>query len=246
MIKDYKILFKKYRKSLFNYYDNSFFTSVYRVCGILIFPFLKNINPNLISFISLLLGVLALFLSHFYKELSLSLIAIFFLSSFILDFSDGIVARYQKKTSFNGRFMDGLFDIIVGGILHIILFVKITNLNSNIHEYFYLVTILLCPMQHLVMDRYSAMARWINEINHKKKFKPYYRNDFLGKYAKIFYDSQHFCIWLLILGIIDYKIIIEIFFVLSFLASILSLGIHLFLSYKNFSSIANQKDNYEK
>ena len=214
MIKDYKILFKKYRKSLFNYYDNSFFTSVYRLGGIFIFPVLKNVNPNLISLLSLLLGISALFLSSFFQDLSLGIIVIFFLSSFILDFSDGIVARYQKNTSFNGRFMDGLFDIIVGGILHIILFTKITNLNTNLHTYFYLITILLCPMQHLVMDRYSAMARWINEITKRKKLKPYYRNDFLGKYAKLFYDSQHLCIWLLILEKIDYKLIIEIFFVL--------------------------------
>ena len=46
-------------------------------------------------------------------------------------------------------------------------------------------------MQHLVMDRYSALARWINEINNNKKLKPYFRNDFLaaGKLSRWSYDK---------------------------------------------------------
>ena len=44
----------------------------------------------------------------------------FFFISFVLDFSDGIVARYKKVSSFHGRFIDGLFDILVLGFIHII------------------------------------------------------------------------------------------------------------------------------
>ena len=245
-MKEYKKLFKYYRKSLFDYYENSFFTSIYRIAAILIFPLFKKLNPNLITIFSLFLGLLALFFSLPFYQLDLGIIVIFFISSYFLDFTDGIVARYQKKTSFNGRFMDGLFDIFVGGILHIIFLTFILKLDNYFHFYFYLVVLILHPMQHLVMDRYSALARWINEINNNKKLKPYFRNDFFGKYTKLFYDLQHFCIWIILFGIIEYKIVVEIFFVFSFFASILSLSIHIFLSNKYFSSSSNQRDNHEK
>ena len=93
-------------------------------------------------------------------------------------------------------------------------------------------------MQHLVMDRYSALARWINEINNNKKLKPYFRNDFLGKYTKLLYDLQHLCIWIIFFGIFDYKIIIEIFFVFSLL---LQYCFKLHLLNNSFSSSSNQK-----
>ena len=102
--------------------------------------------------------------------------------SFILDFTDGMVARFHKKSSFNGRFIDGLFDIIVFGLLHIILFETVVQKEiSFFYSYFYLVTILIYPVQHFIMDRYSAIARWINEIQGKKIKQPYYRNSFFGK-----------------------------------------------------------------
>lgn len=245
-MKEYKKLFKFYRKTLFDYYENSFFTSIYRFVAILIFPFFKKLNPNYITILSLNLGLLALFFSLPPYQLDLRVIVIFFLFSYFLDFTDGIVARYQKRTSFNGRFMDGLFDILVGGILNIIFLSHILKLDSYFHFYFYLAILVLHPMQHLVMDRYSALARWINEINNNKKLKPYFRNDFLGKYTKLLYDLQHLCIWIIFFGIFEYKIIIEIFFVFSLLASILSLSIHIYLSNKNFSASSNQKDNNEK
>ena len=245
-MREYKILFKKYRKSIFDYYENSFFTSIYRVCAILIFPLLKNFSPNHISILSLLLGFTALMTFHFFEEIGLNIIVLFFLASYVLDFTDGIVARYQNKTSFNGRFMDGLFDIIVGSILHIIFFKSIFELNNSLILYFYLITIVLHPIQHLVMDRYSALARWINEVNKNKKLKPYYRNDFLGKYTKLIYDIQHICIWCILFNFFNHAVIINLFFLFSFLASILSISIYLFLSKKHFSLTRNHKDNREK
>ena len=243
MLKFYKNLFSEYQKTFLGYSKNSFFENVYRLCAIIISPLAINLNPNFISLLSLLLGLMAFALSFFYEEISINIIIIFFLFSFILDFLDGLIARYQKKTSFYGRFIDGLFDIIVGGLLHIILFTYISKFNSNFfHTYFYLIIILFYPIQHLILDRYSALARWINETN-KKKLKPYYRNIFLGKLTKLLFDFQHLCIWLLLLNKMNYNYVIEAFFILSLCSSILTFGIYLFLSNKYFSSTGNQSDN---
>ena len=130
MLKFYKNLFSEYQKTFLGYGKNSFFENVYRLCAIIISPLAINLNPNFISLLSLLLGLMAFALSFFYEEISINIIIIFFLFSFILDFLDGLIARYQKKTSFYGRFIDGLYDIIVGGLLHIILFTYISKFNS--------------------------------------------------------------------------------------------------------------------
>ena len=118
-MREYKKLFKFYRKTLFDYYENSFFTSIYRVIAILIFPLFKTLNPNYITIFSLILGLLALFFSLPPYQLDLGVIVIF---SFFLFFRfyRRNRSKISKKTSFNGRFMDGLFDILVGGILNII------------------------------------------------------------------------------------------------------------------------------
>ena len=155
-MREYKKLFKFYRKTLFDYYENSFFTSIYRVIAILIFPLFKKLNPNYITIFSLILGLLALFFSLPPYQLDLGVIVIFFFFH-IFRFYRRIVARYQK-TSFNGRFMDGLFDILVGGILNIIFLSHILKLDNYFHFYFYLTILILHPMQHLVMDRYSAFS----------------------------------------------------------------------------------------
>lgn len=248
-MKEYKILFNRYRKSLFDFYENSFFTSIYRILGILIFPLFKKFSPNFISLLGLAVGIFALVLFFYFNTINLSLIISLFILSYILDYTDGIVARFQKKTSFHGRFMDGLFDILGGGCLHIILFLSLINNRSNTSDlviFFCLISISLHPIQHLILDRYSALARWINERGRKPKLIPYYRNDFLGKQTKLLYDFQHFCIWAMLIDVFEKEIIIQIFFIFSFLSSTFSVGKHLYLSNKNFKLIKNQADNNEK
>ena len=239
MIKDIKKLIFTYRNDLFNYQKNSIFESIYRSLAIITFPLTRRISPNLISLISVFLSFIALM---FVNMINLNYLIIFFIISFILDFSDGLVARYYKKTSFNGRFIDGLFDIIILGFLHIILFQNIIEKENLFKNYFYLLVIFLLPMQHLIIDRYSSIARWINEQS-RRNLVTYYRNIFLGKFTKSLYDLQHLCIWLLITGKLFNFYLIEIFFILSFVASISNLGIYIYLSRKNFSLIENQDDN---
>ena len=173
---------------------------------------------------------------------------LFFLFSFVLDFTDGIVARHQKRTSFYGRFIDGLFDIFVLGFLHIVFLIYLIN-NNNINIFyliFYLLTILIVPIQHLILDRYSALARWCNEINKKKTIKPYYRNNYFNIITMLLLDFQHFIIFYILLkNDSNFNYIINSFFVISFFASLFSILIYFKLAKKNFSLISNQKDNNE-
>ena len=242
---EYLKVYKLYNKSLFNYKDHSLFESVYRILAIIIYPMVKFINPNFISFLSLFLSFIAIYIYSSFSDLKLNILIIFFIISFILDFSDGMVARIKKKSSFNGRFIDGLFDIIVIGVLHIIFLNELLKNNSNnFNLNFYLISILILPIQHLILDRYSALARWINEIKNLKII-PYYKNNFDTVTRKILYDLQHLCLWLLFFNLLNNLILIELFFLFSVIASTFSIIIYFSLSKTNFSSTENQKDNDE-
>ena len=133
MINDLRKLYNLYSNEFFNYDKSSVFESIYRLLAIIIFPLLKKLNPNFISFLSILFGFAAHHI-HFPRWKHLKHFNNIFLISFILDFSDGMVARYQKKTSFHGRFIDGLFDIIVIGFLHIIFINYILSTENNLFD----------------------------------------------------------------------------------------------------------------
>jgi len=242
-----KQILKQNKIFLFNYNYNSFFEGLYRLFGVLVSPLFINLNPNLISFLSLLFGLVGMTLSVFFS-IKISYIIFFFLFSFILDFTDGIVARFKGKTSFYGRFIDGLFDIIVIGLLHVVFLIHLINKGfieiNSFYFIFFLLLLFLLPIQHLILDRFSSMARWCNEINNNKHIKPYYRNIFLSKITKFLFDLQHLCIWILIFNdfIADYLSIIS-FFILSFIASNLNIFIYIYLSKINLLKIKNPSDN---
>tara|TARA_B100000161_G_C33450527_1_gene368899 strand:- start:33 stop:515 length:483 start_codon:yes stop_codon:yes gene_type:complete len=160
------------------------------------------------------------------------------------------VARHTNKSSFYGRFIDGLFDIIVIGFLHIVLLMHliVTGFLSIDKYYFvfFLVTICIMPIQHLILDRFSALARWCNEINKNKYIRPYYRNAFFSKLTMTFFDLQQLCLFLILfISLKNLPNIIILYFILSFFSSILSIIIYITLSKKNFNQISNKKDNYE-
>ncbi len=244
MIKYYKNQLKIH-KDLFKLYKSySFFESIYRILAIIISPVLLKFNPNFISLLSLSFGVSAFYL--FMKNYLVFNIAILlFIFSFIFDFSDGLIARYQNTTSFFGRFIDGLFDIFTIGLLHILfIFVIIEQNNNLLYKIFYFVTILFLPIQHLILDRFSALARWCNEIGQENKIKPYFRNIHFRNATFIFLDLQHLCIWfLLISGFYDYYIIIKIYLIISFFASLFNIVLYIHLAKKNFSNHSNIEDN---
>ena len=246
MFSIYKKIFKKNKFSLFNYNQNSFFEGTYRFFAIIISPLFTKLNPNLISVFSLLSSFVALVLSFYYD---LKIVILFFLLSFVLDFVDGIVARYNNLTSFFGRFIDGLFDIIVLGLIHIILLLELSrnfNFDSKI-LLIYLFIILILPIQHLILDRYSALARWCNEIKKKNFIKPYVRNNYLNKITFMLFDLQHITLFsILIINEFYLKIFIDLFFLVSLINSSFVILLYLYLSKKNLSSVRNQNDNNEK
>jgi phosphatidylglycerophosphate synthase len=240
----YKTIYTDKIVNLFNYSNNSLFEGLYRYLAILISPIFIKFNANFISFLSLVCAFLA-FVFFKLLDCKLNYILIFFFISFILDFTDGLVARYQNKSSFYGRFIDGMFDIIVIGFIHIIFLDYLTNqtfyfLNLN----FFYFCIFLLPMQHLILDRYSSMARWCNSVNDNNQISHYLRNKKLKNITMILFDMQNLCLLIiLLLKESNFIILIQLYFFFSFLASILSILLYTISAYKNFYNTSNQLDN---
>ena len=242
----YKSLKEENKVYLFNYDQNPFFYGVYRKLALFVSPLIVGLNPNLISFLSLFFGFIGLVASIIY-EIKINYIMYFFIISFIIDFCDGVVARHKKQSSFHGRFIDGLFDILVIGFIHVILinYLFISN-NNLLNINFYYITILLLPIQHLILDRYSAMARWCNEINNNNELKPYVRNFYLRKATFATFDLQQLCILLFLFSsFLDENLLINIYFALSFITSIITIILYIYLSRKFFSKTSNSKHNNE-
>jgi phosphatidylglycerophosphate synthase len=82
----------------------------------------KNVNPNFITFISLLLAIIA---GYFFYLGYLILASIFVLLNSLLDILDGSIARRYKKTTIRGDFIDNVLDrysdifIMIGIVLSV-------------------------------------------------------------------------------------------------------------------------------
>ena len=75
---EYLKVYKLYNKSLFNYKDHSLFESVYRILAIIIYPMVKFINPNFISFLSLFLSFIAIYIYSSFSDLKIKYFNHFF------------------------------------------------------------------------------------------------------------------------------------------------------------------------
>ena len=102
------------------------------------------------------------------------------------------------------------------------------------------------PVQHLILDRFSSLARWCNEIDKNTFIKPYYRNSLHNKLTMLLFDLQHLCIFhILVNGSQNLTITITFYLILSFFSSLTSIILYMVLSKKNFINRSNQKDNNE-
>ena len=246
MMNFYKNQLKKNKDLFLIYKSYSFFGSVYRFLSIVVSPLLLKFNPNLISVFGLTLAIIGFFIGIKDTE-NIQLAILIFIISFVIDYSDGLIARYQNKSSFFGRFIDGLFDIISIGLLHI-LFIKFLLLKNNtfFDLSFYFIILLIYPIQHLILDRFSALARWCNEIDKQNKIQPYLRSIYFKKTTLLLLDIQHICIWaVLIFGTNISSNMLEFYLMVSFLSSIFGILLYIYFAKKFFSNRSNKLDNLE-
>jgi phosphatidylglycerophosphate synthase len=250
MIRQYLKIFrelKKMNKKTMKYAENSFCDYIFRQIGTLISPafIILRLHPTSINFINLFLGVIAFLVVYFNEEFLNYSILVFYLSV-LVDNTDGNVARYTKVASFYGRFMDGIFDILVAGFLRLSIFYFILrNYNYDILIILSLLSILFIPITHLYYDRYSAIVRWSNHLN-KTKLKPYIRNKYGKNINFLLIDIQHFILFFILIFYQSKSLLenlILIFLIFSILHFIFNTLLHFKYSYKFLKNSPNLKRN---
>ena len=221
-----------------------------------IFYYLR-ITPNVISVIALLTGVLASFVIMIGgKDLYLYGVMIYVLS-IIFDHCDGNIARLRNMPTFFGRFMDGLFDIIVQCFMQIaLLSLILTDVLPSIQETstthimgfevnlililgIMLLSLFSTPMQHMIPDRYGAYCRWINE-EHKLSLSPTLRTDVSFRFVDILNDIQ---LIFIILGVFSNQFIF-IYFIMNLVSSITMVSFYFYYAKKRMSIHANDHRTY--
>lgn len=235
-----------------NFYSLETFFKTLSIYITPIFIYLKC-SANITTLIALMVGLSASVLHILYGYQAYYICFLLYFLSVIIDYCDGNIARYNNTTSFFGRFIDGLFDIIVIGFFQISLFYSIINLDAVENIYLVMLTsydvifmlmiisIFLTPTQHLIYDRYSAFIRWLNS-EHDTKLYPTLRYEISFKPINFLDDIGFLC---LVLGILSIDFFI-IYFIINLSLSIYIIIVHILFSRKYMSCIADDHRKINK
>ena len=209
-------------------------------------------SPNTISYIALIIGLSSSLSIIYFGKLFLLYGILIFIVSIIVDHCDGNIARLLDKPTFFGRFMDGLFDIIIlVSVQAALIYIFVTDIypniffaNTNISTATLIISLLSLastPIQHLIYDRYSAYARWISEEHHLKIY-PTLRKEISFIFLDILNDLQ--IIFLIMAAFFD--IFIFIYFIVNLITSIILIIFHLFFAHKNMNVYAGNHRSKHK
>lgn len=138
-----------------------FISIFYRKSGIFIAHLIKkiNINPNLISFFSFFIAVIAVF---FFLKYHYVIGFIFLNLSIIFDYVDGSYARLKNKTSKTGEFIDNNLDALVD-------FIVISSLVYSLYKIHFDELLLICgiiilSLRYLILIIYLYTSSAIGEF----------------------------------------------------------------------------------
>ncbi len=204
-----------------------------------------RVPANMVTFLMLLTGVGAAVCIGYGSAVSMTLGILFYLVAQVLDASDGSVARITNTSTFYGRFLDGVVDMIILWALQLSL---ACVLYANAHNRFFvwvsIVAVLLTPFHHLYFDRYSAYARWINEelgLN----IKPYLKRTLSPKLNWFLNDLQYTCLIaipvLFSLENISWQYLLFVYYIVHIIRGIYYIAVHTIQASKVMRVEAKQK-----
>ena len=179
------------------------FEFFYRKVSFFITPFFIwiGVSPNLISGLGLIMGLIssALIFSSTDANVRLGVIVFFFAS--VIDYVDGNVARMLNKSSFYGRFIDGVIDIVILSAVRFALcrFIMV-RIENEILFWVGFICCILTPFHHFIYDRFSAISRWCNEEN-ETEIKPYIRQKVSPRITFFLLDFQYLFYLLFLLNL---------------------------------------------
>ena len=147
-----------------------------------------QVDPNKITYFNFILSLILVLLIFLGNENFVQLGVLLYFICIVIDFCDGSVARYNKITSYYGKFIDGLVDVFLKTFLILSIsfygFQVLQNLNLLILG---CISAVLSAFDTFILDRYSAIVRWYNS-EYKKKVTPYIRKNFIPRLTFLYSD----------------------------------------------------------
>ena len=186
-----------------------------------------RVSPNFITFLNIILSVLASGLLFLGGPLNLILFAIWTRIYYTLDIVDGQLARFKSKTSKFGAWIDGGGDRLISGTWHIAIASSLYLSSRNVFFLFAGLMILLGKSLYNYL-LYTSIAYFRNNRFDYKSSSPIKRNP-LVRFILLFinYDIHHhilfICVlvnkleWFLIFYTIYFNFMWLIFFLFYFL-----------------------------
>ena len=229
--------------------NNLTFDAVIRFISYYITPlfYYLKMSPNAITYTSAITGFIGSLIGIIYGVKYIGLVILLFFIHLLIDYCDGNIARLLEKSTFHGRFIDGLFNILVVSIMQVSLYIMLFDsldmghtINVPFLNEFHimvicLIAIALHPAQHFIYDRYSAHIRWVND-DHQLNIFPSIKANMSFKIIHGFDNLNHIT---LILSVYDVSFIL-LNFIIHILLAVLLIYFHIKYSYINMNVAANK------
>lgn len=204
-----------------------------------------GMSANNVTFFMLLTGIAAAIFVAQGSVFTVSVGTALYLFAQVLDASDGNVARMTNTSSFFGRFIDGVVDIVMLLVLQISY--AIVLFSQHAHPIFIwsgILAVAITPMHHLYYDRYSAFMRWINE-EHNLHLQPYIKRCLSPRLNWMLNDLQYSCLicipLLLYYGRSEWQWAIMVNYAISIITGLYFIIMHTYYASKVMRVKAKQK-----
>jgi len=249
MLNNFNSLLKQVIKrsyGLYHYKHEAITIYLMAVVSFLVTPFfiLLKFSANLVTVINFFVATISLFLIFSLNSNLYILGILLYYINRILDFCDGNIARFYKKSTFYGRFLDAIVDIFFESLLLFSIHYYCYKIYSNeLLFIFGSISSFFCVYGSCIADKYSSLARWSNDIN-KKKIKPYLRKSINPRINFIFYDFYYLCLVSTPFFVHDKnKFMLAVLFltISTFIFNIINIFIHIIYAKKNLNKFAGDK-----
>ncbi|MDA3863087.1 MAG: CDP-alcohol phosphatidyltransferase family protein [Deltaproteobacteria bacterium] len=215
------------------------------LAALILYPVRNTANPNLITILSLIFSLVGTAGLAFNFNLWFSLALLFV--AMVLDDGDGLLARYQEKSSFFGSMLDKMADVIRFGLLFPLLGYFAYKQAVGDHAFIYIIMGSTISLSLLV----QGYTKWVY-LEHKSRTDKKEQNSkqvesrgtgkqniFYGIMTAIFWPF-HECdltIWIIVMSAFSlYKLLIIILFASQTIIALISIIARLFSLYKLDSS----------
>ena len=145
------------------------------------------------------------------------------------------MARYTKKKTFFGKFIDSLTDAVIFSVFYFSIALYFFQLSSDLLIFYLgIISSFFILLEVLILDKFSSLVRWCNQEN-KLNYLPYIRKKY---YLRIFLILRDIILFLTFALIFLYHEIIYFYFILIIIhclwlvSSISNIALHLYFGKK--------------